>query len=331
MSDIHRLGTWLRRFLCEHIVTERNLARNTQQSYRDTFTLLLPFVSRTLGKPVDRLSVRHLTVGRVLQFLAYLENGRGCSVQTRNQRLAAIRSFARFVGSRDPAHVEWCGSIRAIGSKKATPQPLTWLTNAEVQALLDVPDRTTLRGRTEYALLLFLYNTGARVSEATQLSVGDVKVGRPDGRHSLATLHGKGAKTRQCPLWPRTERALAELVDGRAGGDAVFLSRYRKPLTRFGIYRLVQRCAACVPALDGRKITPHVLRHTTACHLVRAGVDLNTIRAWLGHVSLNTTNIYAEIDLEMKAKAVALCDTANPGPNRPWKENKGLIAFLKSL
>ena len=109
----------------------------------------------------------------------------------------------------------------------------------------------------------------------------------------------------------------------RAAGDAVFLSRYRKPLTRFGIYRLVQRCAACVPALDGRKITPHVLRHTTACHLVRAGVDLNTIRAWLGHVSLNTTNIYAEIDLEMKAKAVALCDTSQPGAQPAMEREQG--------
>jgi len=331
MNDIHRLGTWLRRFLCEHIVTERNLARNTQQSYRDAFTLLLPFVSRALGKPVDRLAVRDLTAGRVLQFLAYLENDRGCSVQTRNQRLAAIRSFARFVGSRDPVHVEWCGSIRAIGSKKAVPQPLVWLTKAETEALLDVPDRNTQRGRTEYALLLFLYNTGARVSEATQLSVGDVQVGCRDERHALATLRGKGAKSRQCPLWPRTERALAELLHDRADSDAVFLSRYRKPLTRFGVYRLVQRCAARVPALDGRKITPHVLRHTTACHLLHAGVDLNTVRAWLGHVNLDTTNIYAEISLEMKAKAVALCEATDPGPIRPWKETKGLIAFLKSL
>ena len=172
MSNIHPLGTWLRRFLCEHIVTERNLARNTQQSYRDTFTLLLPFVSRTLGKPVDRLTVHHLTVGRVLRFLTYLENDRGCSVQTRNQRLAAIRSFARFVGSRDPVHVEWCGSIRAIGSKKATPQPLTWLTNAEVQALLDVSDCTTLRGRTEYALLPTVAAHRTRVGRVGRWSRG---------------------------------------------------------------------------------------------------------------------------------------------------------------
>ena len=200
-----------------------------------------------------------------------------------------------------------------------------------MEALLKVPDRNTPRGRIEYALVLFLYNSGARVSEATQLQAKDLQIERRDGGHALATLHGKGAKLRQCPLWPRTERVLAQLVRGRAAGDAVFLSRHQRPYTRFGVYRLVERCAARVPALKGRKITPHVVRHTSACALVRAGVDLNTIRAWLGHVSLDTTNIYAEIDLEMKAKAMALCDAAEPEPNRPWKENRGLIAFLNAM
>ena len=155
--------------------------------------------------------------------------------------------------------------------------------------MLEVPDRKTLRGRTEYALLQFLYNTGARVSEATQLKVGDLGVGGRDGRHALVTLHGKGGKIRQCPLLPDIERVLAEQVEGRADSDAVFLSRYRRPYTRFGVYRLVERCAAGVPELKGRKITPHVLRHTIACHLVVAGVDINIVRAWLGHVSINTT------------------------------------------
>ena len=256
MSSAHTLGHWLQRFFTEHIVTERNLAQNTRKSYRDTFKLLLPFVSSKLRKPVDRLAVRDLTSRRVLQFLAHLEEDRGCSVQTRNQRLTAIRAFARFVGSRDPAHVEWCGHIRAISSKKAAPQPITFLTKAEMDAMLAVPDRKTLRGRTEYALLLFLYNTGARVSEATQLRIGDLQVGHTDGYHALATLRGKGGKIRQCPLLPGTECALAELVDGRQANDAVFLSRHRRPYTRFGVYRLVERCAAVVPALAGRKIPP---------------------------------------------------------------------------
>ena len=331
MRDVDTLGPWLERFLLEHIVTERNLARNTQKSYRDTFALLLPFVSGKVGKPPDQLVVRDFTSGRVLEFLAHLEDDRGCSVQTRNLRLTAIRAFARFVASRDPAQVAWCGHIRAIPSKKAMPQPISWLTRDEVEAMLEVPDRGTMRGRTEHALLRFLYNTGARVSEAVQLTVGDLQIDRGDGRHALATLHGKAGKTRQCPLLPETERVLADLVHGSASADPVFLSRYRKPYTRFGIYRLVERCAGEVPSLVERKVTPHMLRHSIACHLLHAGVDINTIRAWLGHARIDTTNVYAEIDVNMKARAIALCDLVEPGPTQPWRENAGVMAFLRSL
>lgn len=331
MGDPRTLGPWLRRFLADYIVTERCLARNTQKSYRDTFTLLLPFISAKLRKPADRLDVEDIHPSRVLHFLAHLEEDRGCSVQTRNQRLTAIRSFARFVASRDPARLAWCAQIRSIATKKAAPQPISWMTRKEMEALLAVPDRQTLRGRAEHALLLFLYNTGARVSEATRLQVDNLQIGRHRDKHALVTLCGKGDKIRQCPLWPRTEEALGELVRGRANGDPVFISRHRKRYTRFGVYRLVERCAARVPTLAARAITPHVIRHTSACHLLQAGVDLNTIRAWLGHVSLETTNIYAEIDLEMKAKAMALCDAAASGPDRPWKQDKGVMAFLNAI
>ncbi len=331
MRDSSTLGSWLRRFLADYIVTERRLAQNTQKSYRDSFRLLLPFISAKARKPVDRLHVEDIGPSRVLQFLSRLEEDRGCSVRTRNQRLAAIRSFARFVASREPAHLDWCGQIRAIATKKSTPQPIAWMTKDEVEALLAVPDRQKPQGRAEYAMLLFLYNTGARVSEATGLKVADLDVDRRDGRHALVTLRGKGGKSRRCPLWPRTRNVLVELVRRREQGDAVFMSRHRRPYTRFGVYRLVERCAAQVPSLSGRAITPHVLRHSSACHLLQAGVDLNTIRAWLGHVSLDTTNIYAEIDLEMKAKAMTLCDAGDPGRDRPWKEDKGVIAFLNAI
>ena len=144
-----------------------------------------------------------------------------------------------------------------------------------------MPDRKTARGRSEYALLLFLYNTGARVSEATQLKVGDLQIGRGNGGHDLVTLHGKGGKTRQYPLWSETEHVLAGEIIDRAADDAAFLSRLGKPFTRFGVYRLIERCAARVPELTGKTITPHIIRHTTACHLVLAGVDINAVRAWL--------------------------------------------------
>lgn len=331
MPDLVTLGPWLRRFLCEYIVTERNLARNTRKSYRDTFSLLLPFVSKKLRKPVDRLVVRDLSSSQILQFLTHLEVDRECSGRTRNQRLAAIRAFARFMGSRDPSHVEWCGHIRAIASKKSMSSPVGWLTRAKMEAMLVVPDRTTKRGRSEYALLLFLYNTGARVSEVAELKVQDLQIGRRNRGHDLATLHGKGGKTRQCPLWPETERVLTDEILGRSAEDAVFVSRLGKAFTRFGIYRLIERCAAQVPVLADRTISPHMIRHTTACHLVLAGVDINTIRAWLGHVSISTTNIYAEIDLTLKANAVALCEVGQPRAGLLWKEDKHIMAFLKSL
>ena len=331
MNEPRTLGPWLRRFLAEHIVTERNLARNTQLSYRDTFGLLIPFLSARARKPVERLEMDDLTPRRVLEFLDHIEDDRGCSVQTRNLRLSAVRAFARFVASRDPGRLEWGAGIRAITVKKAAPRPIGWLTKAEMKALLDVPDRRTPRGRVEHALLLFLHNSGARVSEATALTVRDLELGGRGDRHALVTLHGKGGKRRQCPLWPRTQGVLGELVKGRSANDAVFLSRYHRPYTRFGVYRLVERCAARVPELEGKTVTPHLVRHSSACHLLQSGVDINTIRAWLGHVSIETTNVYAEIDLEMKARAMALCDAAEPGPERPWKADAGLLAFLKAL
>ena len=252
-------------------VTERNLARNTQKSYRDTFRLLLPFVSAKLRKPIDRLTLRDLDSARVRQFLNHLEDARGCSAQTRNQRLSAIRAFARFVASRDPAQVDWFGHIRALRQKKASKEQILFLTKQEMDALLDAPDRQTTRGRIEHALLLFLYNTGARASEATRLTVGDLQFGSRHGRVPLVTLHGKGGKVRTVPMWKYTETVLLPLVDGRDSGDPVFLNRYGNAFTRFGVYHLVERAASGVPQLAHRAITPHVLRHTTACMLVRSG------------------------------------------------------------
>ncbi len=215
-------------------------------------------------------------------------------------------------------------------SLNATGRPLTESEKVKNWLLMGLPDAEQQDLHDNHWLRI-LYNTGARVSEVTGLQAGDLQIGLRNGRHALVTLRGKGGKIRQCPLWPRTEDILAELVRGRSDGDAVFLSRHRKPYTRFGVYRLVERCAARVPPLAAKAITPHVVRHTSACHLLQAGVDLNTIRAWLGHVSLDTTNIYAEIDLQMKAEAMALCDAGQSVPDQPWKEDKSVIAFLNAL
>ena len=337
MSDIQSLGPWLRRFFEEYLVSERNLARNTQLSYRDTFKLLLAFAAERLRKPAERLQVRDLGAELTLAFLAHLENQRACSPQSRNQRLTALRTFARFVGSRSPAHLEWCAQIRALPFKKSTARPIEYLEKDEMDALLEAPGRDTSQGRRESILLLFLYNSGARADEAAQVRVGDLQhLGESAKATALVTLRGKRGKQRQCPLWPRTARGLAELVAGRVDQDFVFLNRCGQPITRFGIGRTVGRngeaAATRVPSLRRKNVTPHVIRHSTATHLLRAGVDLNTIRAWLGHVKLDTTNIYAEVDFEAKTKAIALCDQAESKDSAPtWKKDAGIMAFLRAL
>ena len=337
MTDTAQLGPWVRRFLLEHLVSERNLARNTQRSYRDTVALLLPFVAGQVHKRVDALAIEHLTAERVQQFLQHVEEARGCSVTTRNQRLAVVRALASYIGTRGPEHLEWCGQIRAIPFKRCATTPVTYLEKAEMDALLAAPDRTTARGRRDYVLLLFLYNTGARADEAAHVTVSALRLAQaPRGDHSSVQIHGEGDKLRVCPLWPHTVRELALVIGDKVSTEHVFVNRCGRPLTRFGIHAMVKRHADRVstnmPAVAAKRVSPHTIRHTCATHLLRAGVDINTIRAWLGHVSLDTTNIYAETDLEMKAAALALCEVEGSSKRpRRWRQDAGLMAFLKSI
>jgi site-specific recombinase XerD len=320
----------------EHLVGERNLARNTQMSYRDTLRLLLPDVARRSNKPIDRLAVTDLCADRVRLFLNELEEKRGCAIATRNQRLAAIHALARFIGLHAPELIDWCGQVRSVPFKRAPRALVTYLEKAEMGALLAAPDLTTAQGRRDHALLLFLYNSGARADEAAHVLIGDLQLGlKPERDPSSVLIRGKGNKQRHCPLWSRTVNELAALVQGRGPGEHVFLNRCSQPITRFGIHALVERyvarAAEQVPSLTAKQISPHTIRHTTATHLLRSGVDINTIRAWLGHVSLVTTNVYAEVDLEIKAKALAGCEVEDPEPRKPWREDEGLMAFLRTL
>jgi integrase/recombinase XerD len=336
MTDTTKLGSWVRRFLLEHLVSERNLARNTQRSYRDTLALLVLFIAAKVHKQIDQLNIDHLSPENVQQFLQDLEQTRRCSLTTRNQRLAVIHALARFIGQRGPEHIEWCGQIRAIPFKRAAKTSITYLEKSEIDALLAAPNRNTTQGRRDYALLLFLYNTGARADEAAQLSIGDLNLARaPQRDHSFVQIHGKGNKQRLCPLWPHTASQLKELIGARAATEHVFLNRYHQPITRFGIHTLVERHAktvsAKIPGLAAKRVSPHSIRHTSATHLLRAGVDINTIRAWLGHVSVDTTNVYAQTDLETKAKALARCEVKETRHTKRWSEDTGLMTFLRSL
>jgi len=192
MSDTAKLGPWVRRLLLEHLVSERNLARNTQRSYRDTLALLIPFIAGKVHKPIDQLDLDHVSAERVRQFLQGLEQTRGCSVATRNQRLAVIHVLAHFIGQRCPERIEWCGQLRAIPFKRTAQTPIAYLDKPEMDALLAAPDRSTTQGRRDYALLLFLYNTGARADEAAHVSIGDLHLGHvPQRDHSSVQIHGK--------------------------------------------------------------------------------------------------------------------------------------------
>jgi integrase/recombinase XerD len=226
----------------------------------------------------------------------------------------------------------WCTEIRSIPFKKTARTLVGYLEKPELEALLQAPDRSTLLGARDHALLLFLYNTGARADEAARLAAGNLQLGTT----AAVRILGKGNKWRICPLWSPTVAALRPLMVNAGADEPVFGGRTGKPLTRFGIHRIVTTygkvASVSVPTMATKRVSPHTLRHTAAAHLLRAGVDINTIRAWLGHVSVDTTDIYAEVDIDMKAKALAKFDITNlPGALRKRRSTPSLIEFLRGL
>jgi len=279
MTKATLLGPWVRRFLLEYLVSERNLARNTQHSYRDTLRLLLPFVARHVKKEVDQILEIDLSPDMVRLFLRHLEESRKCAVSTRNQRLAALHSLARFVSLHSPEHIEWCGQLRAIPPKRAPRSTITYLEKSEMDALLSAPDQSTDQGRRDHALLLFLYNTGARADEAAQVKIVDLILAHSVRDHSLVQVRGKGNKPRLCPLWPQTVAEVSSLIASRPPSDHVFLNRCGRPITRFGIHTMIERCVqrtlARMPSLAKKRVSPHTIRHylpflTMSCILALA-------------------------------------------------------------
>jgi len=329
------LGAWVKRFLLDHLIAERNLSRNTQLSYRDTLALLLPYAAVQQKIDIDRLDIFDLSADVLRSFLAHLEQVRGCSIRTRNQRLAAVHAMARFIAERSPEHIGWCGQIRSVPFKRFTRRELSYLDKPEMDALLATPNRRTVQGRRDHALLLFLYNSGARVSEAATLRIADLNLRA--NQIGDVQLKGKGRKLRRCPLWPATVNGLLDIIRDRSPDQPVFLNRLGQAITRHGIHWMlrshVRKASASHPSLLSRPISPHTIRHTTATHLLRSGVDINTIRAWLGHVSIDTTNIYAEVDLQRKADILVHSNpfsTAHSNHKR-WRDDPPLLAFLRSL
>lgn len=336
MTAPQRLGPLIHSFFLDHLVTVKGLRPASVRSYRDTIRLLLCFVAADKGSKITKLNLEDLSFERVLGFLRYLETERGNHVRTRNQRLAALHTLFDYIASREPEMLDVCQRVAAIPMKRAAPAETHFLERDETEALFHRLPRSGRLALRDRALLLFLYNTGARVQEVADLQVGQVELGEP----ALVRLHGKGDKWRTCPLWRQTAELLADLL-ASSGTPAVpeapvFCSATGEALTRFGIYKIVRRHAGHLDNVGtNRRVSPHIFRHTAAVHLLEAGVEVNVIRGWLGHADLTTTNRYAEINT--KAKIEALRNTEPPGtsagprPHPVWRTDESLLSWLSSL
>lgn len=337
MTDTNLMGPYLRRFLLEDVIADRNLSPDSQRSYRDAIVLLLRFMEDRHGIRPEKLAVESVNGQIVRDFLSYLEKDRGNSGSTRNQRLATLHSLYRFIARQAPEMVPLAAEVQSVPFKKTSSEPVPYLEKPEMDAILAAPNQSRAQGQRDYALLLFLYNTGARASEAGGLLRGALDL----GSSPFVRITGKGSKPRVCPLWPYTAKVLGSLLAPRgilAPDAPVFLNVRGQQITRYGIHTLVERSVAkaaeVVPSLAQKKVSPHVVRHTVAVHLLRSGVDINTIRAWLGHVNLGTTNKYAEVDLEMKARALEACAIARDlkkAARDGMQTGRDLMPFLASL
>jgi len=328
------LCDYLERFFRDRLQTQRQVSIHTLHAYRDALGLLVTFAADRARTTPERLTLTQMDDEVVLAFLAHLEQTRGNKVRTRNARRAAIRVFYQYVGYLDPSALGIVHRVLAIPSKRDARPAFEYLTPDELQAVLAVPDRQTVWGRRDYALLLFLATTGARVSEALGVQPCDIHW---DGKPHVRLL-GKGRKARLVPLRREVVPVLQHLCKERglpvSTPTPLFVSHTGRPLTRHGVGHLVRRvvhqaCARC-PALVGRTITPHTFRHTTAMGLLQAGVDLTVIRNWLGHVNLETTHWYLEADLAMKERALEQSGVV-PVEKSRYRPPDKVLAFLESL
>ena len=323
-------------YFTEYLPRQRGASAHTIRAYRDALTLLFRFVSEQNGRGIASLQLADLDANVVTRFLDHIETVRSNSRATRNCRRAAIRSFFKHLLRNDLIHSQQYIQVLAIPAKKARQQPSTYLEPEDARLIISMPNKRTCDGWRDYTLLLFLYNCGARVSEAAGLRWNDLQLVPP----RQVRLRGKGKKERLLPLWPETANALHRLLGMSRSDDrqCVFVNRHGQPLTRDGIaYILTKYVSAAAhsnPALLRKHITPHVLRHSCAAALLQSGTDVTVIRDYLGHASVATTGRYITINLQMKRDAMqAFWKKAGikPANAKPWKPKADLLAFLQSL
>jgi integrase/recombinase XerD len=335
MMASNSLGPLVHAFFIDHLVSVKGLRPASVRSYRDTVRLFLLFVAADAHSKLSRLALSELTFERVVRFLQHLEVERANRVSTRNQRLAALHCLFEYIATRAPEMLAVCQRVAAIPRKRVAPTETHFLEQDEVEQLMGHLPRTGRLWLRDTALILFLYNTGARVQEVADLRVGHLEL----GEHPVVRLHGKGDKWRTCPLWQRTATLLKSLIDSLEPAttptSAVFTSG-GQPLTRFGLYKIVRRLGRDLDdPRTSRRVTPHVFRHTAAVHLLEAGVEVNVIRGWLGHADLSTTNRYAEINTRTKQAALRAAEPPNSSAASRgipiWRSDESLLKWLATL
>jgi site-specific recombinase XerD len=326
------LGRLLQDFFCRRLMDQLRASPQTVKSYRDSFRLLLRFAERKLGKQVTKLSLMDLDASLILAFLDHLETERSNKVRSRNARLAAIRSFLHYAGLKEPSALPTIQRVFAIPMKRFDQPALTYLSLEEIENILSAPDRNTWSGRRDRALLAVMYNTGARVSEIVALKCMDIE----NKQCGALLLHGKGRKERVIPVWKRTGTTLQHWLSqiDQQPQSPLFPNRYGNAMTRSGVERQLQSavamaCERC-PSIRDKKVSPHTIRHTTAMHLLQAGVDLSVIALWLGHENITTTHAYMQADIEMKRRALDKMKEPQNVTVR-FKPSKEVFAFLDSL
>jgi integrase/recombinase XerD len=330
--NVSTLATLLQRFFTDRLTAQLQASPNTIAGYRDTFRLLLRFASQRLNRTPTLLRIDDLDSGLVGDFLAHVEKVRHNSARSRNTRLAAIRSFYRFVAMNEPEHALHCQRILAMPSKRYTRRTVDFIDRAEMEALLSAPDQSTWIGRRDWIILLLALQTGLRVSELIGLLCRDVALGT--GAH--ISCEGKGRKQRSTPLRKDTAKIIGAWMEERAGrsDEPVFTTVRGSRLSRDAVEQVVRRhttaaSKACA-SLIGKRVSPHVLRHSTAMELLQNGVDRSVIALWLGHESVETTQIYMHADMRLKEKALARVASTSVQPGR-YRPDDALLSFLEAL
>jgi len=331
------LSHLITRFFISYLASERGASENTVAAYSDSLRLLIKHLCKKHGKQPEHLGIEMLDPEAIHDFLDHLERDRNNSPATRNQRLAAIKSFLHYAARENPELMQPNECIQAIRSKKTDHKPPPSLSVEQVRAILDAIDTVPLIGLRDKALIQLLYNSGARVQEIADLRISDLRVESP----ATVTLTGKGRKTRTVPLWEETVQLIQAYLQARehAGihSDHLFLNNKKEPITRFGIGRRIElhgkTAAGKCPELKEMKLTPHVFRHTTALHLIETGSDITIVKEWLGHADIKTASHYVEVSVARKRDALEKLPP--PGTDErtempKWKE-PGIIEFLTSL